>query len=152
MLRIVDIVNNRGQIIDGLKKERFKDAEEIIDKVLETDNLRKKTQTILDDTLNRSNTLSKQIGALMKEGKRDEAEAAKQESSELKAKSKDLQDELKKLEEELREILYTIPNAAHTTVPEGATPEDNELVTESGQLPQLAEDALPHWELIEKYD
>lgn len=152
MLRIADIITNREQIVDGLRKKRLANAEEIINKVLEKDELRKKLQSSLDDILNQSNTLSKQIGALMKDGKKEEAELVKKQSAELKAKSKDLQDDLKKAEDELRETLYTIPNAAHPSVPEGATADDNEVITESGVLPTLGAQALPHWELIEKYD
>ncbi len=152
MLRITDINQDRDKIIDGLLKKRFSNAREIISELLEKDDSRKKTQVELDQTLQRSNELSRQIGGLMKEGKKDEAEKVKSETSALKSKSKSLQEKYNAIEEEIRELLYTIPNAAHVSVPEGNTAEDNEVITESGSKPQLSDDAMPHWELIEKYD
>lgn len=152
MLRIADILAHKEQVLKGLKKKRLANAEEFINEVLQKDDHRKKTQTRLDDLLNQANTISKQIGSLMKEGKKEEAEKIKAQSAELKAISKELQDELKVVEEQIRDLLYAIPNAAHESVPEGKSAEDNQVVTEWGVIPQLSDSALPHWELIEKYD
>jgi seryl-tRNA synthetase len=106
----------------------------------------------MDATLAQSNALAKEIGALMKAGKKEEAEQNKAETACLKATSKELADILEGVEKELNELLVTLPNLPHASVPEGRTAEDNEIVHQHGLLPELPETALPHWELIKKYD
>jgi seryl-tRNA synthetase len=116
------------------------------------DDKRRETQNELDSTLAKSNALAKEIGGLMKAGKKEEAEAAKAETSTLKTRSKELDETLKSIESELYEVLVTLPNLPHSSVPEGKTPEENEVILENGSIPTLAEDALAHWDLIKKYD
>jgi seryl-tRNA synthetase len=152
MLQIQQIKENKATTIEGLKRKYFKDAEEIVEKVLGLDDKRRETQVELDGTLAKSNALAKEIGGLMKAGKKEEAEAAKAETSTLKARSKELEEVLKSTEAELYEVLVTLPNLPHSSVPAGKTPEENEVVLENGTVPNLPEDAQPHWDLIKKYD
>lgn len=152
MLQLQYIRENKEATIDGLKRKYFKDAEIVIEQVLEIDQKRREIQSELDQTLAQSNVLAKQIGGLMKEGKKEEAEAAKAQTADLKVKSKDLDEQLKALEAQQQEILLTIPNLPHESVPEGRTPEENVNIFQTGEIPSLPEDALPHWELIKKYN
>lgn len=152
MLQLQYIRENKEATIDGLKRKYFKDAEIVIEQVLEIDQKRREIQSELDQTLAQSNVLAKQIGGLMKEGKKEEAEAAKAQTADLKVKSKDLDEQLKALEAQQQEILLTIPNLPHESVPEGRTPEENVNIFQTGEIPSLPENALPHWELIKKYN
>lgn len=152
MLQLAYIRDNKQATIEGLKRKYFKTAEETIDAVLDIDQKRRDTQAELDATLAKSNLLAKEIGGLMKEGKKEEAEAIKGQTAELKALSKELEESLKTLETSLHDILLTIPNLPHESVPEGRTPEENINVFEQGEFPVLHESAKPHWELIKQYD
>jgi seryl-tRNA synthetase len=152
MLQLPFIRENKAQTIKGLERKYFKNANEAVETVLAIDDKRRVTQKDLDNTLAQSNALAKQIGGLMKEGKREEAEAAKVQTAELKMKSKELEDALKSSESELYEVLVTLPNLPHESVPEGRTAEENLNVFESGKIPDLMAGALPHWELIKKYN
>ncbi len=152
MLQIQQIKENKAATIEGLKRKYFKEAEETVEKVLELDEKRRETQVELDGTLAKSNALAKEIGGLMKAGKKVEAEAAKAETSALKARSKELEEVLRSTETDLYEVLVTLPNLPHSSVPAGKTPEENEVVLENGTIPTLPEDAQPHWDLIKKYD
>ncbi|MGK7392549.1 MAG: serine--tRNA ligase [Candidatus Cyclobacteriaceae bacterium M2_1C_046] len=152
MLQINVIRDHKNEVIKGLKKRNIKDAEEKINKVIELDSLRRKTQQERDDLLAEGNKISKQIGELMKSGKREEAEKVKEKSATLKTQSKELGDQLVIYEDELQKLLYTIPNAANENVPAGSTAEDNETVYQHGEIPKLGNNKLPHWELIKKYD
>jgi seryl-tRNA synthetase len=152
MLQLPFIRENKAQTIKGLERKYFKNANEAVETVLAIDDKRRVTQKDLDNTLAQSNALAKQIGGLMKEGKREEAEAAKAQTAELKMKSKELEDALKSSESELYEVLVTLPNLPHESVPEGRTAEENLNVFESGKIPDLMAGALPHWELIKKYN
>ena len=152
MLQLNYIKENKQATIDSLKRKYFKNAEETIETVLSIDQKRRETQTELDATLGRANALAKEIGGLMKAGKKVEAEDAKAETAELKIKSKALEEDLKTSEAELYEVMVTIPNLPHASVPEGRTPEENVNVFQAGTIPELHERALPHWELIKNYD
>lgn len=152
MLQIQQIKENKEATIAGLKKKHFKNAEEAVEQIIALDDKRRETQNELDSTLAKSNALAKEIGGLMKAGKKEEAEAAKAETSTLKTRSKELDETLKSIESELYEVLVTLPNLPHSSVPEGKTPEENEIILENGTIPTLAEDALAHWDLIRKYD
>lgn len=151
MLTLKTISENPGLVIKKLAKKHF-DGKEIIEKVLDIDQTRKKTQTTLDASLAESNNLSKHIGQLMKEGKKAEAEAAKNRVSELKGENKILEDALRQAEQDLQDLLVLIPNLPADEVPEGRTPEDNVVERTGGVIPDLGEDALPHWDLAKKYD
>lgn len=152
MLTIKQIADNTEAVLLGLEKKHFKNAKETIEKVLEVNETRKNTQTQLDNSLAEVNALSKVIGQLMKEGKKEEAESARTRVSELKEKNKTLEDTLSEAANELRELLYTIPNIPHEGVPEGMGAEDNVVERTGGHNVDLPADALPHWELAKKYD
>ncbi len=151
MLTLKTISENPELVIKKLAKKHF-DGKEIIGRVLEIDQTRKKTQTTLDASLAESNSLSKHIGQLMKEGKKTEAEAAKNRVAEIKGENKILEDALRQAEQDLQELLVLIPNLPSDEVPEGRTAEDNVVEKTGGILPDLGEDALPHWDLAKKYD
>lgn len=151
MLTLKTISENPEGVIQKLAKKHF-DGKDIITRVLETDKIRKETQTKLDANLSEQNGLSKQIGQLMKEGKKTEAEAAKNRVAEIKEGSKLLEDALRQAEQDLQDMLVQIPNLPSDEVPEGKTAEDNVVEKTGGQIPDLGENALPHWELAKKYD
>ncbi|MDL2210971.1 serine--tRNA ligase [Bacteroides sp. OttesenSCG-928-M17] len=152
MLTIKQITENTEAVLRGLEKKHFKNAKETIEKVVEVNETRKNTQTQLDNSLAEVNTLSKSIGQLMKEGKKEEAEAARAHVGELKEKNKALEAILSEAANELQELLYTIPNIPNSEVPEGRTPEDNLVERTGGADVELPADALPHWDLAKKYD
>ncbi len=152
MLQVTSIKENKDKIVQGLQKKRLKDAEALIDEVLQVDTDRRQTQAKLDQVLAESNSISKEIGALMKAGKQEEATTAKNRTAELKSLSKSLGDTLSTLEEKLQKLLYNIPNVPHDSVPEGGGSEDNENIYEWGTIPDLKGEPLPHWDLIKKYD
>lgn len=152
MLQINFIRENTETVRAGLRKKHFAAAEETVERILATDRKRRETQTELDLTLAQANGLAKMIGGLMKTGKTAEAEQAKSETAQLKTKSKALGEILAQAEQEMHELLVTLPNLPHASVPEGRTADDNEVVHEHGELPQLPATALPHWELIKQYD
>lgn len=151
MLTLKTISENPELVIKKLAKKHF-DAKEIIEKVLEIDQTRKRTQTSLDSCLSESNNLSKHIGQLMKEGNKAEAEIAKNKVAEIKGQSKVLEDTLRQAEQDLQELLVLIPNLPSDEVPEGRVAEDNVVEKTGGIIPELGEDALPHWDLAKKYD
>jgi seryl-tRNA synthetase len=151
MLTLKEINENTDEIIRKLAKKNF-DAAEVLEKVKELDNTRRNTQTQLDATLAEINALSKSIGGLMKEGKKTEAGTAKEQVSTLKELSKQLDETLKESESKIQELLVTIPNLPHESVPAGKTPEDNVIERSGGMMPTLQSGALPHWDLAKKYD
>lgn len=152
MLTIKQITENTEAVLRGLEKKHFKNAKETIEKVIEINNKRKNTQTQLDNNLAEVNALSKSIGQLMKEGKKEEANEARTRVSEMKEGNKTLETTLSEATDELQELLYTIPNIPHDSVPEGKVAEDNVVERTGGDNVELPADALPHWELAKKYD
>ncbi|WP_304231837.1 serine--tRNA ligase [Jiulongibacter sediminis] len=152
MLQVNFIKENQELTIAGLQKKNLPNAEEAVSKALVLDQKRRDTQKELDDTLAQSNSISKQIGMLMKEGKKEEAEQAKAQTGELKSKSKELEEVLREVSVELTEHLYTLPNLPHESVPVGRSADDNETVLTQGEIPKLHDGAKPHWELISDYD
>lgn len=151
MLIVPEIRENKEAYIKALKK-RGLDVAEQLDKIIEVDELRRSTQAVLDEVLSKSNNLSKEIGDLYKSGQADKAEALKAEATKLREESKELSDKLEKAVQDLNELLYEIPNVPHDSVPAGMDDTDNEVYFEEGDIPQLHEGALPHWELAKKYD
>ena len=127
------------------------DARAQIEEILHIDAERRRLQTICDTDASKLKKLSSQIAILMKEGKRDEAEAAKAEVTEIKSVAKELQAQLEDAENRQREILLSLPNTPCEAVPEGKTAEDNVVEKEGGEKPSLGEDAPPHWDLAKKY-
>ncbi len=152
MLTIKQITDDKEAVIRGLEKKHFAGAREAIDAVLEADGRRKAAQAKLDSLLAEAKTISKQIGALMKEGKADEAAAARQRVADIKEQTKTLEEAMKAATEERKQLLYTIPNVPYDLVPEGTSAEDNLIVKTGGHDTVLPENALPHWELAKKYN
>ena len=152
MLTIKQITENTDAVLRGLEKKHFKNAKETIAQVLDFNDKRKANQTILDKNLAEANSLSKSIGQLMKEGKKEEAEAAKSRVAELKEVNKDLQANMDLAANDLQTLLYTIPNVPYDSVPEGVGADDNVVEKIGGMETELPKDALPHWELAKKYD
>jgi seryl-tRNA synthetase len=152
MLQINFIRENKEEVLNRLAIKNFKDAEVIIDRIIEIDTQRRSIQKESDDCKAEANALAKQIGELMKSGKKDEAENLKLKTSELKVKEKSLVESLLATETEIHNILVQVPNLPEYTVPKGKTPEENIIVFEHGTIPNLHEKAQPHWELASKYD
>lgn len=152
MLLVNQIRENLDAVVAGLQKRNISNSQEILDQVLSLDDLRKSSQSERDQMQAEANSISKQIGQLMKEGQKEEAEKAKSRTAEIKVRIKELEDQTAKAEEDLKALLYTIPNVPHTSVPAGKSAEDNEVVLQHGEIPTLFEGKLPHWELIKKYD
>ena len=152
MLTIKQITDDREAVIRALEKKHFKGAAQAVDAVLATDQKRKAAQAELDNLLAEVKQLSRSIGALMKEGKKDEAEQAKQRVADIKQRTKDLEEAMKQATEERKQLLYTIPNLPYDIVPEGSCAEDNVVVKTGGHDTVLPENALPHWELAKKYN
>ncbi|MCH2198203.1 MAG: serine--tRNA ligase [Flavobacteriales bacterium] len=132
--------------------KRGLEAGDTLDQILAEDEKRRATQAELDNTLAESNSLSKEIGNLYKQGKRDEAEVMKSRTGELKERSQELKDQQASIEEALTQMLYQLPNSPDELVPAGLTENDNEVVNELGEKPNLHEEATPHWDLADKYD
>ena len=151
MLQISYIRENKESVINGLKKRNFKELE-LVEEAIALDEQRRLVQTKLDNALAESNKLSKEIGTLMKEGKKQEAEAAKAQTADLKEQIKQYSASLEETINSLNDILYRIPNIPNALVPEGKTAEDNLTVFQAGEIPHLFEGALPHWELAKKYN
>ncbi|WP_306641654.1 serine--tRNA ligase [Sanyastnella coralliicola] len=151
MLTLTDIRANRDEIEKALTK-RGLEAGDTLDQILAEDEKRRATQAELDNTLAESNSLSKEIGNLYKQGKRDEAEVMKSRTGELKERSQELKDQQANIEEALTQLLYQLPNSPDELVPAGLTENDNEVVNELGDKPNLHEGAAPHWDLADKYD
>lgn len=152
MLQLSYIQENKEDVLKRLAIKNFKDAESIINSIIELDNNRKSAQRLADDVKAEANGLAKQIGELMKSGKKEEAETLKAKTADLKAKEKEFDETLKNIEQEIHKILVTVPNLPNLTVPVGKTPEDNEVFNQHGTIPTLHAGATPHWELTTKYD
>lgn len=150
MLTLQQIKSNPAETISRLAVKGF-DGREAINKVLELDDLRRELQLDNDNKSAELNKLAASIGSLMKQGKRDEAEQAKAEVATLKDAQRAIAQKLAETEQEQRNLLLTIPNLPCAMVPEGKTAADNVVEKTGGPMPQLGEDALPHWELAKKY-
>ena len=151
MLQLNTIREEKDRILSGLKKRNFKELH-LIDNIIALDEKRRATQLSLDETLAKSNNLSKEIGSLFKAGETDKANALKEQTATLKEDIKTLTDTLNTTVEELNNLLYRVPNIPNELVPEGTSEADNVVVFEAGEIPNLGKDALPHWELAKKYD
>ncbi|HEY9489139.1 MAG TPA: serine--tRNA ligase [Chryseosolibacter sp.] len=152
MLQVSVIREEKEKVIEGLKKRRVPNVEESVEDILKLDLKRRQTQQQQDSLLAEANSLAREIGNLMKSGKKEEAEALKAKTAELKKQIAELGPELAKFEDELQQALYVLPNVPAEKVPQGAGPDDNVKVHEWGTPPELLEGALPHWDLIKKYD
>ena len=151
MLQLNTIREEKDRVLSGLKKRNFKELH-LIDNIIALDEKRRATQLLLDETLAKSNNLSKEIGSLFKAGETDKANVLKEQTATLKEDIKTLTDTLNTTVEELNDLLYRVPNIPNELVPEGTSEADNVVVFEAGEIPNLGKDALPHWELAKKYD
>ena len=152
MLQVQFIRENKQTVLDGLAKRNFANAETIINEVLTSDETRRATQVSLDNILAESNKISKEIGGLFKSGEVQKANLLKEKTGQLKDQSKQLTEELNTATDKLQELLYQIPNVPHPSVKAGKNEEDNENIFSEGTVPDLGDNALPHWELAKKYD
>lgn len=152
MLLVNTIRDNFEVVLEGLQKRNIPHVEATLHQVLELDKKRKETQTERDSLQAEANSISKEIGMLMKEGKKEEAEKIRARTSEIKEQVKALEEAYNTYEEDLKQLLYTLPNVPHISVPKGRSAEDNEVVLTHGEIPQLPENKKPHWELIKDYD
>lgn len=152
MLTLKLISEETERVIKGLEKKHFQGAREAIEKVLQLDRIRRECQQQLDGNKQQQNQLSRQIGGLMKEGKKDEANEIKNRVAELKTADKTLQEQMDEAQAGMTEVLLTIPNIPSEEVPEGRDASDNVVVKEGGQKPSLGREALCHWDLCKKYN
>ncbi len=154
MLQVKVIREEKSRIVAALRKRNWTPKQiKVIDLILQVDEDRRAAQKESDDLLAEGNRLSKEIGALMGQGKKDEAESAKMRVAALKEQSKNLKDRLDTLQKQLDDLLYSVPNALHKTVPKGKTPEENKVARDwTKPFPVLPDDALPHWDLGKKYN
>jgi len=150
MLQLSFIRNNREMVVASLQKKNFQDTE-LVEKIIDADDQRKQLQFQSDELLAKRNASSKEIGALMGQGKREEAEALKSVVSSMKESIDQLAQELTAVEAKLDGMLVRLPNLPHSQVPAGKSAEDNEVVRQNGEIPQLHTGAVPHWDLITKY-
>lgn len=151
MLQVRYIQENKDAVIKGLKKRNF-DAETLIDNILKLDKERKNIRRRLDASLSEQKKLASEIGGLFKQGKVDEANGLKEKVSERKEESKKMTLVLSKVEQDLQNELYNVPNVPHEKVVAGKSEKDNEIIYEHGGVPNLIDDAKPHWEITTKYD
>ncbi len=153
MLQVQFIREEKERIIKGLAKRGWEASKmNILDEIISLDDKRKSLQTQNDQFLSQINAKSKEIGELFKSGNAEKANEFKGEVSALKIKTGDLEAEMKKVQEMLNESLYQVPNVPNELVPNGQTDEDNEVFKAlEGALPDLGTDAIPHWELAQKY-
>ena len=152
MLTLKLISEETERVIKGLEKKHFQGAREAVEKVLEYNEIRRNAQQKLDVNKQQQNRLSKQIGSLMKEGYKAEAENIKEQVAELKAADKALDEVMEKAQKDMTEVLLSIPNIPNDDVPEGKDANDNVIVKEGGTKPDLDTEALCHWDLLKKYN
>ncbi len=151
MLTLKLLRENPDFVVERLAVKNF-DAKEIVAKILECDQQRRAAQSEMDALLQQQKAKAAEIGALMKAGNREAAEAAKASVAALKEQSKSLEEKMAQAEKQQNDLLVLLPNLPCAQVPEGKNADDNVIVKMEGQIPELGEDALPHWELAAKYD
>jgi len=151
MLQVSYIRDNREQVLERLAVKNFKQLQ-LVDEIIQLDEKRRQTQNQVDSISAQANAAAKQIGELMRAGKKEEAESIKASSGAWKEEIKALSETLSATEAELQQKIVLLPNLPHSSVPKGLTPEENEIVLENGEKPHLPHSALPHWELAAKYN
>lgn len=151
MLTLQVIKADPDFVIKRLAVKGF-DGKKIINDILDIDARRRRLQQKCDSDASELKKLAASIGALMKEGKKEEAESAKAKVAEIKEDTKKMQQELEDSENEMRDLLLSVPNLPNSDVPEGKSAEDNVVVKTGGKVPDLGENALPHWDLAKKYN
>ncbi len=150
MLQVSYIRDNREKVLERLAVKNFKQPE-LVDEVIQLDEKRRQTQNKLDSVSAEANAAARQIGELMRTGKKEEANEIKAKTGAWKEESKQLSEQLTAFESDLQQKLVLLPNLPHSSVPAGTSAEDNEVVLENGEKPALPANALPHWELAAKY-
>ena len=151
MLPIQLFRQNKELVLEGLKKRNFKETE-LVDQIIAIDEKRRHIQVENDNLAASINAASKNIGQLMAQGKKDEAEVLKAEVASHKEQTKELAAKLAEMEQEQYDLIIRLPNIPHSSVPFGKSAEDNEVVRQGGTRPDLSAQKLPHWELTEKYN
>lgn len=151
MLQLSFIKEHKEEVIKLLAIKNFSKTE-ILDSLIQLDDQRKLTQKELDEQLAEANKMAKEIGMLYKSGKAAEANELKQKTAELKQSSKELSEKLESIQKELNELILEVPNLPHPSVPKGKSSEDNEIIDEEGNIPQLHDKAKPHWDLAKEFD
>lgn len=151
MLQVSYIRENREEVLNRLSVKNFKHPE-LVDQILKLDDDRRQTQTLLDSVSAEANSAAKKIGELMRQGLKDASENIKPQTTAFKEQARTLGEKLSAIEILLQNELVLLPNLPHISVPKGTVPEDNVVILEYGEIPQLMQNALPHWELASKYD
>ena len=151
MLQVNFLRENKDRVLEGLQKRNFKNPE-LVDEAIALDEERRTLQVELDNLNAEKNKISKEIGMLMKEGKKEEAESSKLKTAEFSGRIKELEDQKPEIETKLQNILYLIPNIPYEKVVAGTSAEDNEVVYQSHEVHGLGEGNIPHWELAKKYN
>ena len=151
MLQVNYIRDNKEEVLNRLSVKNFNDTQ-LVDEIIALDDSRKSTQAHADELLAKANAAAKQIGELMRNGKKEEAEVIKTQTTQSKDLIKQLQENLATIEDQLHQKLVLIPNLPHSSVPKGKSPEENEVVLTNGLRPNLPANALPHWELASKFN
>jgi seryl-tRNA synthetase len=151
MLQVSYIRDNREQVLERLAVKNFKQPE-LVDEIISLDTERKRLQTASEELQAKANASAKQIGELMRAGKKDEANELKSNTGTWKEEAKRLGEELSALEADLQQKIVVLPNLPHSSVPKGVSAEDNETILQNGEMPVLPESAIPHWELAAKYN
>lgn len=151
MLTLKLISEETERVIKGLEKKHFEGARETIDKVLQYDKTRRESQQQVDTIKQQQKLLAKKIGGLMKEGKKKEADEIKGQVAIMKSHEKELQEAMDMAQKSMTDLLLQIPNVPNDDVPEGRDANDNVVVKEGGNIPDLGEDALCHWDLLKAY-
>jgi seryl-tRNA synthetase len=151
MLNLKFIQDNPELVVEKLRKKNF-DASEIVGKITGLYRQKNQLQNLADQAKSEMNAISREIGNLMREGKKAEAEAAKEKTSEIKENIKQYDQQFAEIEEKVTELLVLLPNLPHESVPFGKGAANNEIVKKDGEIPSLPENALPHWELAQKYN
>ncbi len=151
MLQLQTLRDQKEKVLEGLKKRNFQELS-LIEEILSLDEQKRKAQTEAERNKSELNVIAKEVGNLMKLGKKAEADAMKEKSISLKESQKGFEDKVGAMEQQLQDLLVRIPNIPHESVPQGKTPEDNINEYQHGEIPQLYAGAIPHWELASKYD
>jgi len=151
MLQLSTIRQNPGKVVEQLKVKNL-DASKLVEQILALDENRRELQTNLDEILAEANKIAQSIGQMYKSGKAAEANQLKEKSGALKQQSKEMSATLETIAVNLNAALVQLPNLPHPSVPSGKNEEDNEIISTEANIPEKDKDALPHWDLIKKYD
>ena len=148
----IQVIRNQKDFVQERLEAKYFNHPEVLEQIIQIDEVRRQLQTENDLHLAKINTASKEIGKFMAQGNKEAAEATKTDVASWKAALEPLKEQMTKVEEELQAKLVVLPNLPAAEVPEGKTPEENEVVREGGQKPALYAGAVPHWDLIKQYD